>query len=159
MVAPVGKLIDRDLGYKRIKRDFKRASRGPFRVDVGLIEGGAAAAKHPKSNLTVGEVGSLHEFGTENIPERSFLRATFDQEVNRDMGLSIQFMGEFVDGRQNIPKALRLLGDRKRSQIIRRINAGIPPPLDASTVARKGHSTPLIDTGSLVAAIEVEIGK
>ena len=117
MVAPVGKLVDRDLGYKRIKRDFKRASRGPFRVDVGLIEGGAAAAKHPKSNLTIGEVGSLHEF--------------------------------FV----------LFLGDRKRSQIIRRINAGIPPPLDASTVTRKGHSTPLVDTGSLVGAIEVDIGK
>ena len=42
-------------------------------VRVGIIGTKAKATGHPKSNATNAEIGSFHEFGTKNMPRRSFL--------------------------------------------------------------------------------------
>ena len=50
-----------------------------------------------------------------------------------------------------------LLGQKYVGQIQARISAGIPPPLAESTIARKGSSVPLIDTGQLRSAVTYEV--
>ena len=42
----------------------------PGTVDVGIIDAGV----HPSGDITVAGIGFAHEFGTETLPERSFIR-------------------------------------------------------------------------------------
>ena len=57
----------------------------------------------------------------------------------------------------DMPKALELIGLFVKGLIQGRMSAGIPPPLKASTIARKGSSKPLINTGQLRASIDYEV--
>jgi hypothetical protein len=49
--------------------------------------------------------------------------------------------------------ALDRLGAKVAALLQNRISAGIDPPNSAATIARKGSSKPLVDTGQLKAAI------
>lgn len=44
-----------------------------YKLRVGIIGSKAKATGHPKSKATNAEIGSFHEFGTKNMPRRSFL--------------------------------------------------------------------------------------
>lgn len=44
-----------------------------YKLRVGIIGTKAHAASHKDSNATNAEIGSFHEFGTKNMPRRSFL--------------------------------------------------------------------------------------
>jgi hypothetical protein len=57
----------------------------------------------------------------------------------------------------NVRVALDRLGAKFVGDIQRRIKAHIPPPLQQSTIDRKGSSTPLIDTGVLWSSITHEV--
>ena len=53
----------------------------PAKVDiaVGLV-GPKAAVKHADSELSVAEIGTVHEFGTETIPARRWLSVAFSSQ-------------------------------------------------------------------------------
>lgn len=44
-----------------------------YSVKVGILGSQAKATHDGKSKLTNAEIGTFHEFGTENVPKRSFL--------------------------------------------------------------------------------------
>lgn len=93
------------------------------------------------------------------IPERSFLRSTFDK--NRrfyEQALEV-LTGKVIDGEISAKRAVALIGERHLADVVNAINAGIPPPLEKATVERKGSSKPLIDTGQMKQAIKVKVTK
>lgn len=114
--------------------------------------------------MTNAEIGALHEFGNPStgLPERSWLRSTLrDPDVQAQLEqIEAKLLAEVVAGRMSRDQALGLIGAWIASQIQKTITRGdVTPPLAPATVAAKGSSTPLVDTGQLVAAIGWEIVK
>lgn len=108
-----------------------------------------------KSGSTVVEVGARHEYG-EGVPQRSFLRAPFAvKKKELDASLLTAFR-KVADGKADAKTALDLVG--VRAQVISQSafdnnGFGSWKAISAATVAQKGSSKPLIDTGTLRASI------
>jgi hypothetical protein len=142
-------LIDRDRGYKALMAAAHAASR-PAVVRVGILN------DEPKSDgvISLIEVALIHEFGLGNVPERSFIRGWADEneaEIKRRMRALAE---QVVTAKLTQEQALNFFGLWAVAQIKRRIVAGIAPALEPETVARKGSSTPLVDTGQLINSIQ-----
>lgn len=114
------------------------------------------------SGLTCRDLAEIHEFGLGNAPARSFVRAYFDanRERLRDMlgVLMRKAIERVIKSGAPIDDSIRTsiltkLGVKMQTEMQSRIARGIEPPLDPRTVARKGSSTPLIDTGQLRSSI------
>jgi hypothetical protein len=104
-------------------------------------------------------VATVHEFGSGNIPERSFLRATVDLKKKRYFAIQERALKDFVYGRLSIKDGLSILGFQVVSDCQNRIVSGIKPRLKPATIeARiKKSSTPLLDTGQLRQGITFEV--
>lgn len=99
----------------------------------------------------------FNEFGTATIPERSFLRSTFNAKQSdyiKAMQKAVDFV---VIGKISAPQALGQLGLRMVSDVQATIDKIQAPPLAQSTIDAKGSSKPLIDTGRLRASIGFDI--
>lgn len=101
--------------------------------------------------MTIIQVGAIHEFGAANNPQRSFLRTPFQlhaDELNDFMAreFSKVFEGEPAD------KMLGRVGIKARNISVGAFTSqgyGTWPALKPSTIAAKGSSQTLIDTGTL----------
>jgi hypothetical protein len=147
---------DRDNGWSELERNVSKIA-GDSHVLVG-VQGAQAAAAHPSDDeaaapITNADVATWNEFGTGQIPARSFLRATVDINQARLLALGGKLGAAILDGRIGGERSLELLGQETKSLIQRRITAHIPPENRPSTIAKKGSSTPLIDRGILRASI------
>ena len=140
----------KDHGYAKLLRRMM-AAHGRYSLTVGVHAGEGGAAE--KGGITVAAIATIHEFGTGRIPERSFIRdwADMHEERNRKM---VTRATENVVNKGTAPEvAYGRLGAFFQGEIQARISNGIPPPLAESTMARKGSSVPLIDTGQLRSSI------
>lgn len=109
------------------------------------------------SDLTVADVASFHEFGTRNVPQRSFIRGWFDEQIDVNRELLRTALTEVVSGKRPLQQALERVALKMEANVKRRIRNRIPPPLKPETIARKGSSVPLIDTGQLRASIRAKV--
>ncbi len=151
------RVIDRDRGWKRLRRELDRSKSGRH-VRVG-IQGSEALERHAGSDYTNAQVASVHEFGSADghMPERSFIRATIDDNAKEIKALGKQLWMGVIDGKLSVTQSLEILGQKVVAMVRKRIRSRIAPPLDPATVARKGSSVPLIDTGQLVQSITYEV--
>ena len=102
------------------------------------------------ASLNLIDVVLWMEFGTATVPERSWVRATHD-EIKAEMREFIaDLVGRIHDGTMTVERALDLVALRAIAAMRKKIRSGIAPPLALATIARKGSSTPLIDTGQLL---------
>lgn len=155
--------VRRDTGGKR------SAQTGIGAIGVGGRIGTGSVAK---KGLTNAELAAIHEFGSADgrIPERSFLRSTF----NANMPVYLQNLATLLErvfsGKMTVEKAFNIMGAKISTDVKKYITtgAGVPPPNAPSTLARKiakGAWTKggllktkyeprtLIDTGRMLAAI------
>ena len=149
------KFVDRDRGWGRLRRELRKSLRHPH-VAVGIF-GEKGSEPHQDSNFTNAQVGSVHEFGLGNVPERSFIRGTIDQKGRKITRVAKALATQVLQGQVSTKIALDILGQFVKGEIQKRIARGIPPPLKPATIARKGSSKPLIDKGQLRASIDHEV--
>lgn len=150
---------DVDRGYEALVRRFYTLEDTPI-IDVGVLEAeGAKEHEGGERGVTVLDVATWNEFGTGQIPERSFIRAWFDQNLNGARELVRRLLESVVVGKRNLPDVPELLGTTFVGQIQKRISTGIPPKNADSTVDRKRSSKPLIDTGQLRSSITFRVRK
>lgn len=126
------------------------------RVRVGVLEEATKATREEEgSPLTLLEVAAVHEFGAPaaGIPQRSFIRAGVDAQLAEIQRVQRALAGQTIRGATTLDVALDRLGAKVAALLQNRIAAGIDPPNSAATIARKGSSKPLVDTGQLKAAI------
>jgi hypothetical protein len=116
------------------------------------VHGDEGEQLHDAEGVSIADVASFAEFGL-GQPQRSWLRAWFDEnseriesQLARQIALAMKEGKDFEWAMQRV--ALWMQGD-----IQRRIRNRIAPPNAPSTIARKGSSTPLIDTGVFRSAI------
>lgn len=130
------------------------------RMNVKVGVQGSDATK-PHGPVTVVDIAAIHEFGLGNNPERSWLRAWFDENQGEATAKLRSGMQNVIAGKISIETLGRALGLWAQTSMQARIAAGISPGLAAETIARKESSTPLIDTGVFRSSITfvVETGE
>jgi hypothetical protein len=129
-------------------------------VTIGIFSG---ATREDGSDML--EIAYTHEFGGRStidtaegpvqiwVPERSYLRAWFDQNAAALQDTAERLLGQVVEGKISGRAALETIG----GYVVTHVQAYMvdlkTPPNAPSTIARKGSSNPLIDTGQLKDAI------
>lgn len=152
------KTTDKAKVFKRIEKNFGEMN--DLHIVVGVPAGGEARKpkKGEKSEpATMAEVAFYNEFGTEDIPERSFLRSTVDENNRKYAKLYEQLMGKVMEGKLSVERAMGLLGEKARSDVRKTIRSSVPPPNAPATLARKKSTKTLVDTGQLSQSITYEV--
>jgi hypothetical protein len=139
-MTPQQQVRDIDMGWRAWAAWFARQAKGGS-VEVGIFAPDVAA------------YAAANEFGTSKIPERSFIRSTFDEEratLTRMMDAAALRAQTVL-----IPLADALIpaANHLRNAIIRKITSSPPPPNAPATVAAKGFNAPLVNTGQLQRAL------
>lgn len=155
-------VVDIDRGYEKFKKQMMTLKRNKPFVAVGVI---GERAWRPKdspdgpSKATVVDVAMFNEFGTRSIPARPFMRHTFDANQKRFVEMIRQIRISMALGKTSPEIALRLVGLFAQKEIQATIsNAGSLFAQNAdSTIAKKGSTAPLIDTGQLRQSITFEV--
>lgn len=148
------KVIDRDLGWAAIRRNLRQMDN--VTTKVGLPAEGAVAGEGEATSMSeVATVGVVHEFGApaRNIPERSWLRSVYDENRNRLQRVKAKETGRVIDGKQDARQAIARVGGWFAAQVKAKIRKGPFAPLEPETIARKGSTKPLIDTGQMIQSI------
>lgn len=132
----------RDRGWNRIMRELQVAK--VTEVVIGIQQG-----SQNSDGVDIAEYAAANEFGTSRIPERSFMRSTFDenvQEIKREMDSTY---GNVLAGSMTIRGALATLGMKHQTDVQLKINSNIQPANSPYTIAQKGSSRTLIDTAAM----------
>lgn len=107
----------------------------------------------------VAYVATIHEFGTARIPARPFMRPAVSDNGQ-------QWLEQLADGAKasltgGPPPAsvLELVALGAAANVAEKIVAVTSPPLSPATVARKGSSKPLVDTGQMLQSVTGKVEK
>ena len=135
---------DIDLGWSKLFREMKELDKKAVKVGIQAGE----TTEDGENDLAY--IGGVHEFGSEDgtIPQRSFIRAGVDNKMGEIKNLSQVVSGKIIDG-MSVNTGLNLIGLGVTGIIQEYISSGNFTPLKPNTIARKGSSKPLIDTGHL----------
>lgn len=153
------RIVQKDRGLRELVKRIYDVGKPVIKVGVLDKDGGEPKTEHDGTagDVTLADVATWMEFGTEKIPARSFIRAWFDENEERVGKMLHVMLRSVIEGKRTREQALELLGQKFAAEIQARIASGIDPPLAESTIKRKGSSTPLIDTGQLRSAISYEV--
>ncbi len=144
----------KDLGYSKAMKTFHELDKNRSSVTIGVHEEtGAHDTQDDEAPVTVAEVATWMEFGTETTPERSFMRSTVDEHFESYVELSKRLQWLLIQRKLVLKQALGLMGEQIQSDIVAKINSNIAPANADETVARKGSSSTLIDSGQLKQSI------
>lgn len=102
-------------------------------------------------------IAGVHEFGITIrketgsivIPERSFLRSTFDENKEKWFKFVQKRIPKLINSQITAYRLCELLGAKMVGDIQIKITDLDTPPNADSTIKQKGSSNPLIDTGGL----------
>jgi hypothetical protein len=145
-------VTDKDHGAKKLIDRLK--FRG--KVDVGILTGNAPYEGTGEEGATILDVATWNELGI-GRPERSFIRAWFDLHLAENKHELHEALEAVARGSLEPRQALELLGQKFVGAIQARISEGIPPENAPSTIAAKGSSKPLIDTGQLRSSVSYKV--
>lgn len=144
------KIVDKDTGFDAFFNRLDVVDGTVIKVGIQAKQG----AQIRSAGRTVADIGNIHEFGAPraNIPERSFLRATMDENIQKHEALLEKSIEDIINGR-NIDAALLQVAQSIRNDVIEKIDSNIPPELKEATKKRKGDDLALVDTGIMRNAI------
>lgn len=155
-------VTDTDRGYKALLRSLRAAGGDTISAKAGVIGAKAEtdhAAKDGEEPLTNAELALIHEFGI-GVPERSFIRAAFDKNHPKYDQNMVKLVIALYEGRITPERLVALMGAQIASDIRDYIrDSGELLPNAPSTIAAKGSSKPLIDTGQLINSISSAVVK
>ena len=112
--------------------------------DAGSYDNGASVV----------DVGMWNEFGTPDIPERSFLRSTIAENRAKYQREFQKAYLEAIRGGMNLRAAAGFIGNVARDDIKNKIESISSPGNAPSTIAKKGFDNPLIETRKLWGSIK-----
>lgn len=147
------KTIDIDKGRQRILNDLDELKSAY--VTIGVHEN---ADPYPKGQ-TVAFVATENEFGNKKIPQRSFLRSTFDMNREQWRGDHRDLLSDVITGKKDIKHALRILGFSMANEVQTTIIKLREPPNAPSTIRQKPSvgDNPLIHTRRLLGSIGFQV--
>lgn len=146
---------------KKINEQFIILKNKPH-VRVGILQEKFDNPKEgdPKREFTIGEIAVVNEFGSSDgrVPERSYIRSTFDEEKRRWRTLTSKLKKKMVAAVKTVEWILGKMGTKIVSDIQKKIVAVKEPPNAPSTIAKKTRAgkvgdNPLVDYGQLKSSI------
>ncbi|EGO5846005.1 hypothetical protein [Enterococcus faecalis] len=93
------------------------------------------------------------------IPERSFIRSTFDEQSRAWSDYALTLVKKLIDGKMTATELMNRLGLRMQRDIQRTIRNLSDPPNSPITTNNKKSSNPLIDTGKLRQSVTYKVVK
>lgn len=123
-------------------------------------KGGHPAAKPAPTNA---QLASIHEYGLGTVPARPFIGPPFRKARAKYLARLVKaYKAALKSGKPAlVERELGVIGQLMAADIKNYVTQGpgVPPPNSASTVARKGSSRPLVDTGGMVNAVTYQVVK
>jgi hypothetical protein len=143
-----------DHGFKGIIKELKKLENKPFvkigypaevsKKDAKKKDGSGATSEF----VTVLDVAVFHEFGTVNLPERSFIRASFDDNVKKYEKMNKKLLIKIYSNKMTVERALDILGEMILNDIKKfMINNEVKP---VSIRASNDSGSTLVDTAQLM---------
>lgn len=124
----------------RVLRRIASSITGPQSIKVGFPSG---------TGIDIVERATRNEFGTTGIPERPFFRNALTAHRDDYRRLLVHDGRRLLTGRMRIEAVMNRLGLSAVGHIQQSIVDLRTPPNSAQTIAAKGSSNPLIDTGEM----------
>lgn len=136
--------------FKDIDKGWKKALSAIADLKkVGVKTGLQSDAGVNNDNVSIVEYAAFNEFGTATIPARPFIASTADDKRVSWSAVMDKMVGEAVLGKVSVKYALEIVGQKMESDIKTKITTLREPKNADSTIALKGSSNPLIDTGTM----------
>ncbi len=148
-------VTEKDTGMAAFKARVKELGLDP-EVRVGVFADQRGGGEPRGDKLTNVEIAAIHEYGSADgrVPQRSFIRSTFKDHEAEYEKLTAKVLKGVVEGKIPLKTGLDLLGSKMVADVNKKVRTvGVPPPLSPVTIARKGSSRALIDTGRMLAAV------
>lgn len=156
----MSRVEDKDLGLNRIIRTLNRdldgvvVKVGVQAKDKAVRRGKGGSIRNTDQPLAV--IAAIHEFGLGDMPQRSFLRSAYDENLPM-IDKMIQRVANGAVFGLGTNAALNQLGNVVQGMVQRKIVDGPFVPNSPATIKRKKSSKPLIDTGHLRQSIRYVI--
>ena len=169
------KIIDKDLGWKNIKKQIR--SLNGLKIKIGLWgqgdpdrnlayrgavhQYGARIRITPKMRSFLHIIGIHVKAGTSHIiiPKRPFMSNAFDNGVNKLFRFIVNEFKKVMQKKQTMKIAIQRIGNFHESQIKREITTGDFEKNHPITIKRKGSSRPLIDKSTMRNGVEFKVEK
>lgn len=168
--------LDIDKGWDKIVKEL-------MALDNTYVKTGIQSnTEVPGKSITMAQLGAVHEFGKDiavtdrmrgylhaigihlrkdtafiHIPQRSFIRSAYDENESDIKHNADIVVANILEGNMLRNQALDILGNYMQGLIQRKMVEGPFVPNSPMTIARKGSSRPLIDTGRLRQSIRYKI--
>ena len=132
--------------YDKLRREMRQS----FGVEVGYWENMFTHS----SGVDIALIAIAHEFGIKklNIPERSFFRSAIDQNRGKLNRFINKLITKVIFLEMTWRRASIKLAEFAIDLIRKKIDASkswVTVGLKPRTIAKKGHDTPLVDTGEM----------
>lgn len=156
----MSRVEDKDLGLNRIIRTLNKdldgvvVKVGVQAKDKAVRRGKGGSIRNIDQPLAV--IAAIHEFGLGDMPQRSFLRSAYDENLPM-IDKMIQRVANGAVFGLGTNAALNQLGNVVQGMVQRKIVDGPFVPNSPATIKRKKSSKPLIDTGHLRQSIRYVI--
>lgn len=156
----MSRVEDKDLGLNRIIRTLNKdldgvvVKVGVQAKDKAVRRGKGGSIRNTDQPLAV--IAAIHEFGLGDMPQRSFLRSAYDENLPM-IDKMIQRVANGAVFGLGTTAALNQLGNVVQGMVQRKIVDGPFVPNSPATIKRKKSSKPLIDTGHLRQSIRYVI--
>lgn len=139
------------LALKGLERNLQRDGL----VLVGVPEGAGTY----EDGLTIATVAAVNNFGSADgkIPARPFLAPAVEKGAPQYRRLAELMIPKVIAGQMDMRDLLEQMGQLAEGHVKQEITDLDTPPNAPSTIAKKGSSNPLIDTGALRQSIRYVI--
>jgi len=155
-----------DKGWKRIKKQLLDSSR--LVVKIGVIGGGGehnynvhsdVEGKGEGSNIDLPKLAIMMEYGvpSKGISARPFIAQTYEKNSANTKKFIDAVVSGFYSGAHDLKTGANKIGIWYKGKIQETFRTGSFEANKPKTVAKKGSSRPLIDTGRLRQSIDFEV--
>lgn len=155
-------VLDLDLGFNEIIKEISEKEKKQILIGV---QAGSNTRTQTRNGVTqeagqsIAEYASYNEFGTDKIPQRSFMRSTFDERLNEIEEVIHEQFSYVIERSQTIEQAYQRIGQAIQGMVQQKIREIRSPPNSPATVEKKKSSKPLIDFGQMIASIRYVVRK
>lgn len=152
-LTPLGKKIE------KLHREMQAARTGGPNVRVGILQSEFKSQhkSETKEQASIGEVALFNEFGTKRIPERPFIRGSYQKYIKAWRKLIHEQVDLAYQGKKDLDTILKLVGLKIQADMKRFVVELKSPPNAPVTAERKKSNNPLIHTGQMINSIHFQI--
>lgn len=106
--------------------------------------------------ITMSSLAAIHELGL-GVPKRAFIEPSLKANRKKYLAYAGRQITPIIRGRQSMDAAWQGLGVMAVADVQKYMVTATFTPLAPSTIARKGSSKPLVDTGQMRQAITYRV--